>query len=145
MKLMNMQKSYIVGFVLIVIIIAVAYFSGKSKGSEDYPEFPVPDDTPGSTINLDQAKVQRIAVGLHNDLDSFFLFERYNTSLWQEFASSSDTEFVAIYNYFNDKWYADKSKTLRERIESRPISWFSGRLRSTIAKILQRLTRLNLV
>ena len=149
---MNMNKSTIIGIVLIVIIIAVAYFSGKKKGSEDFPEYTPPAD-PGTGEDaaqyIDHNFVETMVSKLYEDLKGMAFFESYGIDTWQDYASCSDTNFVAVYNEWNNKYYSNWNKTLIQKIqgERSDLKVFPGvrKIKEAMDTVLGKADRLKLL
>jgi hypothetical protein len=149
---MSVNKSIIIGIVLIAIIIAVAYFAGKKKGGEDFPEYTPPAD-PGNGDNasqyIDNNFVQTMVGKLYEDLKGMAFFETYSVDTWQGYASASDTNFVAIYNEWNDKYYSKWNKTLVQKIQNERSSLGPmigvRKIKEAMDTILSKADRLNLM
>jgi hypothetical protein len=112
----NPKTLLIIGIAIILIIVTV-YIIGKRAGKSDYPDFYVPPDAPDGGIYVDNNFVQNIVAKMYSELKGYALITTYYYSTWSDYATCSDSNFVAAYNLFNDKYYNDQSRTLIEWIK----------------------------
>lgn len=127
----------------VIFILWYIYYRGKKKGEMGKPKvIDIPQDIPHpsnpSQLLVDGNKVRRIATSLHDDMDGWNF--GHDDKIYEEFAGLSDTEFTAVYNDFNERYYSEGEGTLKEWIQNEVFgNW-------TIIDdiILPKMARLNL-
>ena len=112
----NPKTMLIIGIAIILIIVTI-YIIGKRAGKSDYPDFYVPPDSPDGSVYVDNNFVANIVERMFSELKSYALLTTYYYSTWSDYATCSDSNFVAAYNLFNDKYYNDQGRTLIEWIK----------------------------
>lgn len=142
----NAPWSKIVIGLIIGLVIYLIYRQGKKSGQLGKPKASdIPKDWygAGGGVLLDGDKVSRIAHALHDDMKGANM--TYKESVYEEFAQLSDTEFVSVNNFFNDKFYQEEQETLKEWIKDQWFGLSSFTLPTLIDDvILPRMGRLNL-
>lgn len=122
--------------VVVILIILSVYFTGKKAGKQGKIRIiDLPSDNGGT---IDPNKIRRIATELYNDMYGYN-YRGHDMRAYQDFAMLSDTEFVAVYNDYNNQYYSLGSGTLKEWIMD---EMFFDELIDDI--ILPRMAKLNL-
>ena len=145
------QQNIIIAIIVIAILVGI-YLWGRNKGKEDFPDFEVPTD-PGAgadaILYVDANFVQTMTLNLYEDLKGWSFLETYTIATWQDYATASDTNFVAVYNEFNDRYYADLGNTLIAEIRSErnALRFTIGmtETKTSMSQILNKAERLNLL
>jgi hypothetical protein len=111
------KQFLIAGLILFVLI--YIWYRGKKSGEAGKPKVIdiMPDifDPNSGAVVVDGSKIRRIATSLHDDMDGFNW--GHDDQVYQEFAGLSDSEFTAVYNDFNERYYAEGNGTLKEWID----------------------------
>jgi hypothetical protein len=71
-------------------------------------------------------------------------FKDRDISVYQQFLGLSDTEFVGVYNYFNDLYLKENSGTLTQWLKDESFTYTAGASGDLRETILMRLQGLNL-
>lgn len=131
--------------ILTAIIIGVAiyyFYKGKKTTTiadipKDVAGSPDPENNPaGDSL----AALTQMANDLFTDMDGL-TFNR-NNPLYHKYMEKSDTDFVQVYNIFNQKYQADSKQTLREWINDE--YGIGADFIEIKSDILSRMNRLNL-
>ena len=125
---------------VVLFILFYIWYRGKKAGESGKPKHIglTNDFVIGGTMSVDGGKVRRIATLLHDDMDGFNF--GHDDQIYNEFAALSDTEFVAVYNDFNNQFFSEGEGTLKEWI----ISEVYGDWTIIEDIILPKMARLNL-
>ena len=115
--------------IIIAIVIVVVYF--KKKGNITA----LPKETEwGKQLTEDESQtVYRIATALYDDMDGLS-FGVHDPKIYQEYAACSDRIFIAVANYFLQKW--GRGENLATWIKDET---YGTALTATINSILSRL------
>ena len=106
----------------ITFILIYIWYRGKAAGESGQPKFvEVPQDifSGSGTLLVDSNKVRRIATELHNDMEdgAWWLGAGHEERIYEEFAALSDSEFVSVYNDFNERYFSEGEGTLWQWID----------------------------
>lgn len=106
-------KVIIILLVLIASVIATVKIIKAVKDYLNKPHnVPPPDDLHTPSASFDAGA---IADALHNDIYAGWFTPR-NRQIYSTLSSLSDTEFVMVYNKWNDKYYKDDQESLATAI-----------------------------
>lgn len=122
MKFTSKQWLIIVIVAVVIIgstILAVwAYRKGKLKAG--YKQPPLDNPVGGEDNNpygISQGEILAIVEALHNDMDGLN-WGYHNSEPYEKLNILSDTDFVNVYNVFNDRYLQESGQTLKQWIEA---------------------------
>jgi len=133
--------------VVVIGLLVFIYFIGRRSAKMKVEQVPLPQDQPGGILlsQADAEKVNKIAVGLHDDMNGVAWSVTHESEPYELLLGASDTVFVAVYNHFNKLYSEPKNPTLREWLVSEFSSPFVNNAYHTIKNmVINRIDRLNL-
>ncbi len=122
MTLLKNKKNLFIGggiVLLIVILIIVIVVIARKKKIEKVP-LPKETDWGRSLSDVEEAQVVRLTDALYQDMKGWNL-GGHDKSIYQELSSTSDKVFVAVANYFGEK-YGD-GESLAQWIKDEAFAW----------------------
>lgn len=135
--ILSKYRAFIIIAVVIIIIIAIIYFKGRRDGKKYVPEMvklPVDTNT-SSTFNPGP-----YTDALKNDLYGYGL---RNAKPYQDLLTLSNTQFVAVYNDWNKRYFSKWKETLPQAIKAEWPSW-NHSWASAASAVLERFQTLSL-
>lgn len=139
MKFTSKQILIVVAVILVIFIIIGIWF--YRKGKKQTTIAPVPKDiVPGSNnaYGVSPAEILSIADALHTEMDGLNLWG-HDVAPYVRLVNLSDTDFVKVYNAFNEKYQKESKETLKGWIESETFVFDD-----VTDAIIERMGRLNL-
>ena len=141
MKLSSKQILIVVA-VVIVIFIGVAYWYYR-KGKKQTTIAPIPNDSPTGINNpsgVSLSSISQLADELYQEMNGVSLYR--DSQPYVKLLVLSDTDFVKVYNSFNEKYQKEGEGTLKQWIEG---EYGLGQFDTLKTSILSRVGRLNLI
>lgn len=138
----NFDNYLKLGAVILVVLVAI-WFWGRSYAKHNFPDHPVPDNPtndPDELTDQEKKKAENLADDLYEELDGWNAW--YDTDVFESFSKTTDRVFIATYNQFNDKYYNEAGKTLKQWINSdlfHPYQLKIGNIMDTIYKRFDKL------
>lgn len=143
-KVPSKTTLYIIIAVVVLGLFIFIYFIGRRSAKINVEQVTLPSDQPGG-YKLSPQEVEYVnqtAQALHRDMDG--INWSHDDQPYQNFLSSSDTVFVAIYNQFNKLFSNENEGTLREWLESEVGGSWNPQFNKIRMFIIERMDRLNL-
>ena len=128
--------------VAIIAVVLIIYWRGKKAGEKETPkEVPLPIDTQGG--NVTTFNPGPLTDALHDDINEIFGIR--NIEPYRELLTISNSQLVAVYNDWNQRYYAEDSRTLPQAIKHEMTSLFSFTWPTLAETVLDRFKSLNLI
>lgn len=138
MKVSTKQFLIIAGIVLVVFIIIGIWFYRKGKKQTTIAPLPLDNPDANNAYGVSFSELLQIADAMHKDMDGLNLLG-HDVTPYEKYAALSDTDFVKVYNVYNEKYQKESGETLKEWIESESYAFDD-----VTDSILARMGRLNL-
>ena len=108
------QKYFFIGALILGAIIFI-YYKGVKSGKIGKPKFiKPPKDAPGQPQGSG-ANVRQTAIALYDDMNGYN-WSGHNMTPYKNWATMNATDFVGVYNDFNNMYYEVGEGTLKEWI-----------------------------
>lgn len=127
--------------VAIIVIVLVIFFIGKKSGKKSAPK-PVdlpPDTQPGGITQFNPGPYTD---NLHEDITEIWGFR--NSKPYSDLLSLSNTQVVAVYNDWNNRYYSEDNETLYQAIAAERFYTFTLGWPALRQTVLDRLWSLGL-
>ncbi len=135
--------------IYIILGILIIYNWGRIKGAIINKPTKLPSDKGwgGDLTAAESENIRRLSQRLYRDMDSYMVsagLKARDIEAYKQLLGMSDTEFVGVYNDFNDLYLKEEKGTLTQWIYDESFTFTlgaSGDLRDTI---LEKMEKLNL-
>ena len=101
--------------IAIALIIAIYYYGRKSVITK--PQTLPQDVVNGALTEAEKTQTETLAVSLYDDMKGVNIWFNRNYEPHKEYLALSDKMFVAVYNKFNQKYFASSKQTLKQWYE----------------------------
>jgi hypothetical protein len=134
-------KNTIIITVAIIAVVLIIYWRGKKAGERETPkEVPLPTDTQGGNVTFNPGA---LTDALHDDINEMFGIR--DIEPYRELLTISNSQLVAVYNDWNNRYYLDDNRTLPQAIKHEMTSLFSFTWPTIAETVLERFKSLNLI
>lgn len=133
-------RTQIIILVIVLVIILTIYFLGKHAGKKYVPkEVPLPADTqPGEMKNFNP--------GTYTDAvkDELYGFGFRSAGPYNELLTLSNSQFVAVYNDWNKRYFEKHNETLPGAIKAEMGTVWNYSWVTAVGAVLERCSKLGL-
>jgi len=137
-------KLKVIAVIIVVILIAaiILYRTGKKKGqSEGVINISKPPEDGGGKLTIDEINV--LVKSIYDDMAGVN-FAGHDIETWKKILSLSNTDFVKVYNEFNNDYQVKSKESLKSWLQNES-SYLQPQWDLVKQTVIERMNNLNLL